>query len=40
VRFGTGSYATVPEIEVKWPSGARQRLGVTRVDRVIQVAQP
>jgi hypothetical protein len=40
VRFGTGSYATVPEIEVKWPSGARQRLGSTRLDRVIQVTQP
>jgi hypothetical protein len=40
VRFGTGSYATVTEIEVKWPSGPRQRLGATRLDRVVQVSQP
>jgi hypothetical protein len=40
VRFGTATFATVPGIEVNWPSGVRQRLGATRVDRVIDVAEP
>jgi hypothetical protein len=40
VRFGTATFATVPAIEVRWPSGMRQRLGTTRVDRVIGVAEP
>jgi hypothetical protein len=40
VRFGTGEFATVPEISVRWPSGATQKLSGVNTDRVLEVREP
>jgi len=40
VRFGLGAATEVAEVEVRWPGGAVQTLGVTRADRIVDVAEP
>ena len=40
VRFGIGEFSTVPEIAVRWPSGATQKLTGISADRVVEVREP
>jgi hypothetical protein len=39
VHFGLGAAAAVPELEILWPSGARQTLTDVGVDRVVTVQE-
>jgi hypothetical protein len=39
VHFGLGSYDTVSEIEIHWPSGIHQVLKNVRADRLISVEE-
>jgi hypothetical protein len=40
VHFGLGDSPTVRELEVRWPSGARQLLRNIKVDRILTVQEP
>jgi hypothetical protein len=40
VHFGLGALATIPKIEVKWPSGAMQTLANVKADQVLTVTEP
>jgi hypothetical protein len=40
VHFGLGAVTTIPEIEIRWPSGAIQKLKNIAVDRVMEVREP
>ena len=40
MHFGLGSIETVPEIELRWPSGVAQTLRDVRSDQVITVREP
>ncbi|AMY12644.1 FG-GAP repeat [Luteitalea pratensis] len=40
VHVGLGSATSVPRIEVHWPSGRRQVVDVTGVDRIVEVTEP
>ena len=40
VHFGLGPEAKVRELEIRWPSGAVQRLTDVPVDRVLKVEEP
>ena len=39
VHFGLGSSARIDKLEIHWPSGAKQELSVSSVDRVITVVE-
>ncbi len=39
VHFGLGGAATVPRVEVQWPSGARQVIENVKADRVVEVKE-
>ncbi len=40
IHFGLGASATVREIEIRWPSGARQMVHDVRADRVLTIEEP
>ena len=40
VHFGLGSSTEVDEVEIKWPSGARQVLKNVRADQILTVREP
>jgi hypothetical protein len=40
VHFGLGSETAVQNIEIRWPSGIKQRLKNARVDQLLQVDEP
>ena len=40
VHFGLGTNRRVTQIEIRWPSGARQILGETAGDRIVTVEEP
>jgi len=40
VRFGLGGETRVQALEIRWPSGAVQRLTDVPVDRVLEVEEP
>lgn len=39
LHFGLGSLETVPELEVRWPSGQVQKLGPTSADRLLELKE-
>ena len=39
-HFGLGQATTIPEIEIRWPNGAIQKLKDLKVDQVLTVQQP
>ena len=39
VHFGLGSATTVEAIEIHWPSGTKQKVKVTGVDRILTVEE-
>ena len=40
VHFGLGSRETIPQIEIRWPSGAVQTLRNVKADQVLTVTEP
>jgi hypothetical protein len=40
VHFGLGRETEIRTLEVRWPSGRRQRLADVPVDRLIEVVEP
>ena len=40
VHFGIGSHQTIDSIEIRWPSGIRQRLTHVLPDRILSVVEP
>ena len=40
VHFGLGADRTAREIEIRWPSGARQVLKDVSADQVLEVREP
>ena len=40
VHFGLGAETKVRELEIRWPSGAVQRLTDVPVDQVLKVEEP
>jgi hypothetical protein len=40
VHFGVGRNASVKEVEIRWPSGAVQKLSDVAVNRVLKVDEP
>ena len=39
VHFGLGSATTVESVEIHWPSGTKQKLKITSVDRILTVEE-
>jgi len=40
VHFGLGKAATIPTIEIRWPSGVVQVLHDVQVDQRLEVREP
>jgi hypothetical protein len=40
VHFGLGTATVVPELEVRWPSGALSRIADVAADQVLEVVEP
>ncbi len=40
IHFGLGSESTVEELEIRWPSGTRQTVRDTGIDRFLTVVEP
>lgn len=40
VHFGLGGERVIREVEIRWPSGAVQRLGNVTADRILKVTEP
>lgn len=40
IHFGLGTESVVEQVEIRWPSGGRQILEVSAVDRVLHVIEP
>jgi hypothetical protein len=39
VHFGLGDAATIDSIEVHWPSGAKEKFVITKVDQIITLTE-
>ena len=39
VRFGLGAQASVPQVDVRWPGGASQKIAGVAVDRVVEIEE-
>jgi enediyne biosynthesis protein E4 len=40
VHFGVGATTVIPEVEITWPSGARQVLREVKAGQVVTVVEP
>lgn len=40
VHFGLGAQATVPRMEIKWPSGTKQTIENVKADQVLHIKEP
>jgi len=40
IHFGLGGATSIPEIEIRWPSGIRQVLRDQTADRIVTITEP